>query len=535
MHARGLFGGDRASIAFFAVLELAAVPCLLWFGRGGWFIFDEWDLLAQRTGGDLGDLFRPHYQHWFTLPILAYRLCWQLFGMRTYVPYQLLSIVVHLAAVALLLVVMRRAGVAPWIAAVFSGVFVFFGSGVNNILLGFLISFVGSLVFGLVHLLLADHDGPVDRRDWFGLLAGFAGMLCSGVAVSMVMVVGLAVLIRRGWRIAVLHTAPLGGIYLLWLAIIGRRQNQHLPLERPTASEVVRFVAVGVRAAFAGLGEVPGVGLVLALVLLAGLSLAFMQAGRDEFRRRAAAPIALLGGAIFFLTIAGTGRAGHFTVPLGVSGPEYAREGRYVHLVAAMLLPALALAADAMLRRWRAVGAVVLVLPLLGVPGNVQKFFDFRRDYKALDSVRERILLAPRVPLAAELPRSIAPEGFYAPGLTLGWLIDGIDSGRVPLPRSREPAEVATETLRLALVRLKSRPAASCAPETNPLVRVFNKGQSITLKTASATVVYLPPASAPSRPITYRRIEPSPSLTLLALAGPLRLRISTDSAVMSCE
>ena len=55
---------------------------------------------------------------------------------------------------------MRRAGVRPWLATLLAGVFVFFGSGAENILIAFQITFVGSLVFGLTQLLLADHDGP---------------------------------------------------------------------------------------------------------------------------------------------------------------------------------------------------------------------------------------------------------------------------------------------------------------------------------------------------------------------------------------
>jgi hypothetical protein len=524
---------NRAPLVLFGVVEIVAVPLLLWFGRGGWFVFDEWDLLAQRTGGNLGDLFRPHYQHWLTLPILAYRLLWQLFGIRTYLPYQLLSILVHLAAATLLLVVMRRAGVTAWLSTILACAFVFFGTGADNILLGFLIAFVGSLVFGLMHLMLADHDGPVDRRDWLGLLAGLAGMLCSGVAVTMVIVVGLAALLRRGWRTAVFHTAPLGGAYLIWLAIIGRHQNQHLPLEHPSASEVLRFIAVGLRATFGGLGRLPGVGLALALVLLTGLAISFVQLGRESFRQRAAAPIALLAGAIIFLAITATGRAGHTTFRLGISGPEYARQGRYVYLVAAMTLPALALASDAIVRRWRPLAAVVLILPLLGVPGNLERFVDYRRSYKALDFVKDGILLAPRVPLAAQLPRSIEPDGFHAPGLTLGWLIDGVRSGRVPPPPPATSTGVATETLRLALARTNAAQVAPCEVLPGPVLRVLNKGQSITLKTATVRVVYLPPASAPSRPVTFRKLLSS-SVTLLALVGPLRLRVIVPAGVVSC-
>src|SRR3954462_5852374 len=116
---------------------------------------------------------------------------------------------------------MRRAGVVPWIATAATTLFVFFGGGVADILWAFQIGFTGSLVFGLTHLLLADHDGPVDRRDAIGLLAGLAGLLCSGVAVTMTMVVGLTMLMRRGWRIALLHTVPLGAVYSLWWATIG--------------------------------------------------------------------------------------------------------------------------------------------------------------------------------------------------------------------------------------------------------------------------------------------------------------------------
>ena len=62
---------EYGPVTLFVAIEIAALPLLLWFGRGGWFIFDEWDLLADRRAWNLGDLFRPHFQHWFTLPIQA--------------------------------------------------------------------------------------------------------------------------------------------------------------------------------------------------------------------------------------------------------------------------------------------------------------------------------------------------------------------------------------------------------------------------------------------------------------------------------
>src|SRR5947199_8217185 len=109
-------------------------------------------------------------------------------------PYQAVLILLHLTAALLLRTVMRRAGVGPWIATVAASLFVLFGAGDESILYAANIGFVRALVLGLTHLLLADHDGQFDRRDWLGLLAGFAGLLCSGVAVTMTIVVGVAML-----------------------------------------------------------------------------------------------------------------------------------------------------------------------------------------------------------------------------------------------------------------------------------------------------------------------------------------------------
>ena len=60
----------------------------------------------------------------------------------------------------------------PWIATAAASLYVLFGSGSQDILIAFQITFTGVLVFGLIQLLLADHAGPIDRRDGLALLAG---------------------------------------------------------------------------------------------------------------------------------------------------------------------------------------------------------------------------------------------------------------------------------------------------------------------------------------------------------------------------
>ena len=129
----------------------------------------------------------------------------------------------HLGAALLVRTVMRRVGVRPWTATIVACVLVFFGSGYQNIVFPFQITLVGSLVFGLVAPAARDRTtAALDRRDYCGLAAGLAGLMCSGVGVSMVIAVGVAVLIARGWRLgAAAHRSARRRSYVVWFAAIG--------------------------------------------------------------------------------------------------------------------------------------------------------------------------------------------------------------------------------------------------------------------------------------------------------------------------
>ncbi len=505
--------GRSAAFAAFCAVEVLALPLIAWWGRGAWFTGDDWDYLATRSIGDVGDLVRPHYQHWTTLPIVAYRLIWSVVGLRGYVPYQLLAIVAHLTVAALLRAVMRRAGIGAWVSTAAATLFVFFGSGAENILVAFQITFVGALAFGLIHLLLADHDGPFDRRDWLGLLAGFAALLCSGVAIPMVVVVGSTVMLRRGRRIALSHTAPLAAAYVLWSLM--SPEGQPAGIYRSTgAVDVIRFVGIGLRTTFSELGQVAGAGVALTLVLVAGLVLTASQRREHVPAGRVVAPIALLTGAIVFLLVTGffrSGQSGLLVFFEGV-GPERARQSRYLHVVAAMVLPAVALAADMIIRRWRQSAVAVFVLLLAGIPGNVKAL----GEYTAAGSPRAFILTAPRLPIADQLPRSLV----VAPDLQIGWLIDNLGSGRIPEPGPGTPADIATYTLKLALAHSKGPAAPHCRTVAHEVVRVLEKGQSMTLKEGNAAIRLVPEVGAPSRPSL---LVPG---TVKALAGPLRISVT---------
>ena len=484
-----------------------------------WFFADEWEFLSGRGAGP-HDLLRSHYGHLVALPLLVYRALWWAVGLRSYLFYAGVAIALHCVAAALLWLVMRRAGVRPWTATIVASAFVLFGAGAQDILWAFQIAFTGALVLGLAHLLLADHDGPVDRRDWLGLAAGFLALLCSGVAVTMVAVVGLATLLRRGWRIAALHTVPLGAVYAAWWLGASRGKNRSTGSVR----EIVDWCVAGVGRTFGAVGSVIGVGWLIAAVLVAGGVLALRQHDRNSTRNELAVPVAMLAGALVFVVIAALDRSGF--------GSAGARAGRYLHVTAALLLPALALAIDALLTRWRVVGIAALAVLLVGIPGNIVDARDYARRQHLVDAATRRIMLTvPRAPQAAGAPAALRPEPNRAPTVTLGWLRAGVASGRVPSARAPSALEAATNRLRLSLMELDDRASGACAPLRAPVTLHVLQGDRIGIG-GRVQVVLVDRGRAASSPVGFGvgMLNPHLAHTLVAVA-PVTIRVAAGPSV----
>ena len=108
---------------FTVVLALAGLTWLA-LGAGMTFFADEWAFIAGRSLADPTDWFRPHNEHWSTLPIVAYRLLVETIGIGSYVPYQALVVLLHLLVAAMVYrLVERRSGPR---AALLSGTLVAF-------------------------------------------------------------------------------------------------------------------------------------------------------------------------------------------------------------------------------------------------------------------------------------------------------------------------------------------------------------------------------------------------------------------------
>lgn len=504
----------RSALVGFVVVEALAAVLWVWLGRRQWFSTDEWDFLAARDGGDVSDLLRPHNEHWSTVPILAFRLLYHLFGLHSYVPYLLVVVALHLGAVALLRVIMRRSGVGPWLATAASSSMALFGSGSFNITFAFQIGFCGSLIFGLTHLLLADHDGPLNGRDVLGAAAGLLAVMCSGVGVVMVGVAGLACLIRRGPVAALVHTVPAGAAFVLWVATSGRDRYG----SRASLSEVLRFAVTNVRATFAAVGDLPGVGVALAVVLVVGCGVLAATVPRTDLRRTVGGPAALLVGAGAFALTTGIGRGAE-----NVDATLGAGASRYLHITAMLVLPALAMAANALVRRWRYLRLPLLLLLVAGIPGNVAGVRDLDKVDPFETDYRLGMLTAARLPIASALPRSTPVEPVFAPLVTFGWLRDTAASGRLPSPHPKPTSDgIAALTLNLALRDFAPTPRTECVPVGRaPLALEMGR---ILLFEGPVDVMILPSA-----------LSPAGRVHLEFAAEPVLRQVTVDGLVLRVE
>jgi len=433
---------------------LVAYPLLV-FGVGSrrWFFNDEWDFLVTRSATNLGDLFRPHNENLSTIPVLVYRALFNVFHLNAYWPYVTVVVLAHLAVVGLLWLIMRRCGVNQWVALLPALALLTFGTGNEDIVWAFQMGYTGALALGLVQLLLADHDGPIGRRDALALAAGFGALLCSGIGVTTVFVVGVACLLRRGWRAAALQTVPLGLFYLVWV-VAAKPDGPANPFHDST-SGVIRHVVdwdmAEARHTFLDLGHFAIVAAALALMLVVGLWLAWRPVGLGGVRRRYSTIVALVAGAVAFATLSGYGR--------WFFGSDYSAQPRYVYLAAALVLPAVGVAADALIRRWRPLIPVIVALLVIGVPANIEAFNHMFPNATYPTAAQQYLVAVGESPLAGQVdPNTVLRPAGY-PGLTVGWVARAVRQGWLP-PTTVPPAVAAQTPLELGVAQAKeARPA----------------------------------------------------------------------------
>jgi hypothetical protein len=335
-----------------------ALVVLLYLGRRQWFFYDEWEFLATRgLGGQPLRLFDPHNGHWSTIPILIFRGLYALFGLRTYLPYIALLIVLHLITAHLLWRALLRIGADRWVATGIVGVFLLLGAGFENLTSAFQIGFVIPTLCGAVLLLLADHsDARFGPRDVVVWVVAVVALMSSAVGIAMVALAAVAALMRRGWRGALITVSVPAVVYLVWLALAGH-QDSSSQLTTTTVLTIPDFVWKGLTntidasTGLIGLGAAAIIGLIVWLVW-------------NRVHASSLAPVVGSGAAaVAFFALAGVGRAFY--------GSDQATAPRYVYEATALLLPVIAVVVSAFARRAFVALVAILVLAAFALSHNL--------------------------------------------------------------------------------------------------------------------------------------------------------------------
>lgn len=368
-----------------------------------WFYRDDFAFLVGTNISQhpVDSLLRPHSVHWSTLPMIAFRVMWHLFGLRHYLPYALMPLLLHLALAVCLALLARRAGAGVWPAVLSGLVFAYLGggAGAENTLWAFQIGFIGSCLGGVVALICFDlslaHRDDRSGRRWFWIGEAFlvASLMCSGMGLPMVITAGAWALLRRGPAAALRTVVFPAVVFAAWFVGWGHAATFN---SRPSAEGLVHApseaaIAIGhIWSTATALPTAAGPAVLLALVVAVVWT-------RHEPPLRALGAAGLLGLAAEYLII-GFGRA-NLDVNL---------HSRYLYVGLALCTPAVACLLELVARRMRDVPLVNvgiwLIVALLVVVLGANETAQYAAKRRAADPARKQELLA-----AAALIRSGAP------------------------------------------------------------------------------------------------------------------------------
>jgi hypothetical protein len=299
------------------VAALAASAAILWLSRGFTFYFDEWDFIMSAPDWNATSYLQPHNVHPAMLPRVIYAVMLATVGLRSYLPYMAILLVLHTTSVVLLFeLVRRRAGDLIGLAC--AAILLVLGAGWENLLWAFQVSFVGSVACGL-GMLLALEMPPTWRRMPLvtALLTG--SLMFSGIGL----VFGVAATVRlaatSGRRNELAWLVPVAVAFGVWFLAFGRYGAP--PNPTPTVANILRlplYTLWGLGASAAGLiGEGGLFGPPLLLVAVGAVGFAWWRGGVDPLALGVAASL------VTFYVVTGLSRA--------QLGYEQSGAGRYVY------------------------------------------------------------------------------------------------------------------------------------------------------------------------------------------------------------
>ena len=115
------------------------------------------------------------------------------------------------------------------------------------------------------------------------------------------------------------------------------------------------------------------------------------------------------------------------------------------------------------------------------------------------------------------------PDQYNGEDLTIGWLLEARDAGRLPVPGDMNPRNVATFPIRVGLAFVDEPPVEDgCRTQTAPLDLSLVEGDRLAIRT-SVNVATVADGKPTSRPV---RFDPRPSGALSVEVSALDVRFT---------
>ncbi len=264
------------------VAALVAAAAILWLARDMTFYFDEWTFILGAPDWTWSTLLVPHNEHPVMLTRAIYAVLLATVGLRSYIAYMGVLLVLHAASVVLLFeVVRRRAG--DLVALGSAALLMFLGAGWEDLLWAFQIQFVGSVACGLAMLIAL--QGPSSRRHMLGAAALLtASLMFSGVGLFFGVAAAVQLATTPDRRRDLVWFAPVAVALGLWFVAFGR-QGPAAPVLSPADIALLPlYVLWGLASSAGGLIGV-GATIGFGVLLLAAVAVAFSwrRVGIDPF------------------------------------------------------------------------------------------------------------------------------------------------------------------------------------------------------------------------------------------------------------
>ncbi len=266
-----------AGVLIYVVVRLSRLM------MGVTFYFDEWDFV-QRRPVSIESLLRAHNGHLSALPVAVYQFFFQIFGLDSYRPYQIMILLVHLILCFVIYLTCRSRGQIIAISAALT--IALLGAGWQNIFWPFQIGMIGSAAAGLYALLLFAQES---KKRWQITICLAVSLVCSGGGVAVVAGLTGVTLLNKRWKL-LYHLLAVVVLYLLWYLRFGESQATSTNI-----SKIPKYVYDSALFAATGLGTTSSMlgGLLLGVLLTLLLS---------NFKKNLADPI-IVGA--FLIALAG--------------------------------------------------------------------------------------------------------------------------------------------------------------------------------------------------------------------------------------